>query len=67
MLPPAVLVKSLDHVVVRDHLTVRRDDHPGTFILVAARLDVDGDDGRDHVLDQLRDGHVAAEDRRSGG
>ncbi len=42
------------------------DDHAGPLVLVAVRLDVDGNDGRDHLVDELRDGDVAAEDSRSG-
>ena len=50
----AALDVELDHVVVGDHLAVGGDDHAGALVLVAAGLDVDRDDGGDHLADQLR-------------
>ena len=49
-------------MVVREHLTVGGDDHPGALVLFPVGLDVDGDHGVDHLVHQLRDGDIAAED-----
>ena len=53
MVPAAVLGAELDDVVVRHHLAVGGDDHPGALVLVAVGLDVDRDDGRDDLVDQF--------------